>query len=170
MRKDNIMSFLKLTDKTNKPLLYLAGPLFSEAERSFNIKLKRLLEPFFKVYLPQEDGGLMTEMVANGMIPEQAAKRVFSLDILVLDACNYFLIILDGRSVDEGAAFELGHAYASGKPCYGLKTDCRQLLSIGNNPMIDCSLKMIFPDIPSLLNWAKEITTCSLDMIDSQSK
>lgn len=138
-----------------KMCLYLAGPLFSEAEREYNQRLKKQLLPFFNVYLPQEDGGLMVEMIAEGMRPEEAVNNVFAIDVDAIETCDLFLIILDGRSVDEGAAFELGFAYARGKPCYGLKTDFRQLLATGNNPMIDCGLNRVFSDLESLLDWAR---------------
>jgi len=145
--------------------LYIAGPLFSEAEKVFNKKLKTLLQPYFEVYLPQEDGGLMVEMIKDGMPQELATKRVFSTDIEAMEKCSFFLIILDGRSVDEGAAFELGFAFSKGKPCYGLKTDPRQLLPYGNNPMISCSIKEIFSSVQSLMQWAK-----TMPSIESKNK
>ena len=47
--------------------IYVAGPLFSEAERTFNSKLKEQLGEFIDVYLPQEDGGLLVGMISQGM-------------------------------------------------------------------------------------------------------
>ena len=139
----------------DKTKVYLAGPLFSEAERTFNHGLKKLLTPYFDVYLPQEDGGLMVDMISEGMHPKLAAQKVFDGDIQAMEECDVFLMILDGRSIDEGAAFELGFVYANNKPCYGLKTGPRQLLTTGNNPMIDCPLENIFQSIDELLEWAK---------------
>ena len=135
--------------------LYLAGPLFSDAERTFNHNLKKLLNPHFDVYLPQEDGGLIINMIKAGLTPKLASQKVFDIDIRAMNECDLLLIILDGRTVDEGAAFELGYAHAKGKPCYGLKTDFRQLLSFGNNPMIDGSLESIFESVEELLDWAR---------------
>ncbi len=136
--------------------LYLAGPLFSAAEREFNKNLKSMLSPFFSVYLPQEDGGLMVEMIEKGMHPQRAAQCVFTMDVNAIDECDVLLIILDGRAVDEGASFELGFAFARGKECFGLRTDPRQLLATGNNPMIESPLRHIFEDVDSLISWAKE--------------
>lgn len=145
-----------MLDESRKKLkVYLAGPLFSLAERSFNHNLKRLLTPYFNVYLPQEDGGLMLDMIKEGMHPKLAAQKVFDGDIKAMEECDLFLMILDGRTVDEGAAFELGFAYANGKPCFGLKTDPRQLLVVGNNPMIDCPLEHIFGNVKDLVEWAE---------------
>jgi nucleoside 2-deoxyribosyltransferase len=69
------------------------------------------------------------------------------------------LIILDGRAIDEGAAFELGFATAFGKLCVGLQTDPRRLIASRNNPMIDCALQHIFEDAPSLLRWANNFNS-----------
>ena len=119
------------------------------------MRLAQALSPYYDVYLPQEDGGLMVDMIAAGMIPEVAARRVFEGDVRAITECDILLMILDGRTVDEGAAFELGLAYAQGKSCYGFKTDPRQLLKTGNNPMIDCPLVQISGTVSDLLEWAK---------------
>jgi nucleoside 2-deoxyribosyltransferase len=143
---------------------YLAGPLFSEAERVFNQRLKRLLVSYCDVYLPQEDGGLLVDMIAEGTRPKVASRRVFQGDVQAIRDADLLIVILDGRSVDEGAAFELGFAYALGKPCYGLKTDPRQLLAIGNNPMIDGPLEYIFQSVDELVQWAKDVANGSARM------
>ena len=64
-----------------------------------------------------------------------AALSVFKDDVAALRASDAFLNLLDGRTVDEGAAFELGVAYALEIPCFALQTDSRRLLPLGNNPM-----------------------------------
>ena len=135
--------------------VYVAAPLFNVAEREFNGKLKDDLKQFFDVFLPQEDGGLIVEMVKTGLSYEQAAQRVFEMDIAALDRCDILLIVMDGRTIDEGAVFELGYVYSQGKPCYGLQTDDRRLLRTGNNPMIDCACRHVFSTLEDLLNWAE---------------
>lgn len=142
-----------------KPRIYIAGPLFSKAERDFNRRLKQILSPYFRVYLPQEDGGLMVDMIAQGMPPREAAQRVFVTDVDAMETCDVLLIILDGRTVDEGAAFELGFAFARGKQCVALRTDPRQLLATGNNPMIESPLRQIFASVEDLISWAQRIVT-----------
>jgi hypothetical protein len=52
---------------SHRARVYLAAPLFSEAERSFNIRVTGMLEEAMEVYLPQRDGGLMSEMVSAGV-------------------------------------------------------------------------------------------------------
>ena len=137
----------------NRPLMYIAGPLFSLAEREFNARLKELLSLRFNIYLPQQDGGLLTEMIAAGMDSEEASRRVFERDVLAIRKCEFFLMILDGRVIDEGAAFELGVAYSIGKRCFGLQTDPRRLLPCGNNPMIAQALEHIFQSIEEMKEW-----------------
>jgi nucleoside 2-deoxyribosyltransferase len=66
---------------------------------------------------------------------------------------------LDGRTIDEGAAFELGYCAAKDKKCFGLQTDNRRLLITGNNPMIEESLEKIFLNIKDLISWARSYSS-----------
>jgi len=145
-----------MRDQAVKLRLYIASPLFNEAERSFNIALAEILEAFFDVFLPQRDGGLMANLIKQGMNPNLAAMQVFQADINAMTNCDILLAVLDGHSIDEGVAFELGFAFANGKKCVGLQTDIRRILPTGNNPMIDQSLQLVFNSIVELTNWAKE--------------
>jgi nucleoside 2-deoxyribosyltransferase len=135
----------------NKPVLYLAAPLFSAAERSFNTFLKQSLEQYFSVYLPQEDGALMPSLLDSGHSTAQACQIVFKNDMNAIRQSELLLIVLDGRSIDEGACFELGAAYVLGKLCIGLQTDFRRLAPFGNNPMLSGALSKVYPDVESLL-------------------
>jgi nucleoside 2-deoxyribosyltransferase len=136
---------------TIRQKLYLAGPLFSDAEKEFNRILKRRLEQYIDVYLPQEDGGLVVEMVRAGISEREAWDFVFKKDVEEINDCDVFLIILDGRTVDEGAAVELGIAYALKKECIGLQTDPRRLLPNGNNPMINGAVLTVFCSVQALI-------------------
>jgi len=138
-----------------KPNLYFAAPLFSQAELEFNAQVARKLEAYFAVYLPQRDGGLFSELVQRDhMNVDQASALIFQKDVEAMELCDILLLVLDGRTVDEGAAFEIGYCYSKGKVCVGLQTDSRRLLPIGNNPMINGPLINIFTSIDSLLAWA----------------
>lgn len=136
--------------------LYLAAPLFSEAEKAYNIYLRDILSDFYDVYLPQEDGLLIVDLIKNGMGSTEAAKKVFENDVSAIESCDVLLILLDGRTVDEGAAFELGVAYSKRKKCIALQTDPRRLLEIGNNPMISQSISECFSTVNELVEWAKK--------------
>ena len=136
-------------------MIYIAAPLFSEAEILFNRHLKKILERSFRVYLPQEDGELLNDTVKSGGDTNAAIKRIFIADINAIQACDILFIVLDGRTVDEGACFELGVAYTLGKICLGLQTGPRRLLEIGNNPMITASLDYIFLSTHEVESWIK---------------
>ena len=106
---------------------YLAGPLFCQAEREYNIALrKRLSEHSIELVLPQ-DADMLFEAprMADPAYAADAAGRVFERDLALLDSCDVLIINLDGRVPDEGACVELGYAYAKGIPAYGIKTDVR---------------------------------------------
>lgn len=146
-----------MPNKALKKGLYIAGPLFSEAEMNFNKSLKLKLKTYFNIYLPQEDGGHMLTLIKNGMDPQKASMDVFKKDIDAIQDCKYFLIILSGKFIDEGAAFELGAAYCLGKVCIGLQTDLRYSYSNYINPMISNALSKVFYSVDDLVNWAKSV-------------
>lgn len=135
--------------------VYLAGPLFSEAEQTFNLQLAAELEKSVDVYLPQRDGGLMSDMMAAGISSDVAALRVFRRDMDAIRQANCLIAILDGRAVDEGVAFELGIAFSHVKRCVGLQTDSRRLAAWGNNPMITGALENVFESVDDLVAWVK---------------
>ncbi len=143
--------------REDKPRIYIASPLFSAAEKAFNMNVRGILEPFFHTYLPQKDGILLAEAVENkqnSVTLGSLLQDVFLGDISAIRRADVLLAILDGRAVDEGTAFEVGFAYAIGKPCYGLQTDPRRLLPQGNNPMISQSLQRVFANLDELRIWS----------------
>lgn len=115
--------------------------------------LRNTLSGLCDVYLPQEDGALLVDLVANGMPVNEAKSAIFSRDLQAIERCDILLLVMDGRVIDEGACFELGYAFSRGKICIGLKTDVRSLLTIGDNPMIECALREIFGDIDEVSGW-----------------
>ena len=137
-----------------KARIYLAAPLFTPRERAFNADLKALLSEKFDVYLPQVDGLLLADLVRQGVNVEVAEKLVFDADVASMKEVDLLLAVLDGASIDEGVAFEIGFVYSLGKRCVGLQTDIRRQLPTGNNPMIGRSLSRIFMNVDELLDWA----------------
>ncbi len=123
---------MKNVSAAPKIKIYVAGPLFSSAERTFNRELTGRLESLgFDVFLPQRDGVERDKPPYDKMPAEEKRRRLFETDRNeVLDA-DIFLFVLDGRVPDEGAAVELGIAYAHkyllGVPkiLIGLYTDVR---------------------------------------------
>jgi nucleoside 2-deoxyribosyltransferase len=95
--------------------LYLAGPLFTLAEQSFNAELARFLESEgFEVWLPQEH-----EPRGN------TAQAIFAMDVEALDWADMVVACMDGPDPDSGTAWECGYAYAKGKPIVCYRTDFR---------------------------------------------
>ncbi|KPV61667.1 MAG: Nucleoside 2-deoxyribosyltransferase [Candidatus Bathyarchaeota archaeon BA2] len=127
--------------------VFLAAPLFSEAERDFNSKVaKRLRDKGFEVWLAQD-----FPFIHEGTSKEK--KKIYEEDISALKACDVVVAVLDGVTVDSGVAFEMGYAIAIGKPVMGLKTDHRAF-----SKMEDVNLMLEVPLI-KLCNTIEEVLT-----------
>jgi nucleoside 2-deoxyribosyltransferase len=93
--------------------LYLAGPLFSAAERDWNEVLAAALRNAgHEVFLPQEQ--------ESG----KDAARIFSTDVGGIDWAEVLVAIMDGPDPDAGTAWEVGYAYGK-KPIVLVRTDIR---------------------------------------------
>jgi nucleoside 2-deoxyribosyltransferase len=122
--------------------IYIAAPLFSEAERKYNEHLDKFLSELeFDTFLPQRDGHELSELLANGTSKSNAMKKIFERDTGEIKNSDIVVFIMDGRVPDEGACMEIGYAFANGKECIGLKTDSRTLISDLDNPMLVGALK-----------------------------
>lgn len=140
---DNIIvTNSKTNDTGNK--IYLAAPLFNQAERDYNLKITNLLESYgYSVFLPQRDGFLAPEL--EGMTEDEKTTKIFNKDKEEVLKADIIFVILDGRVPDEGACVELGIAYANNKRCYGLKSDARSVeFGMDINPMITGCLNKLF--------------------------
>jgi len=144
--------------------IYYAGPLFNEAELSFNLKFTFELEKEnFKVFLPQRDGVENTKPKYKNLCKEEKRKNLFTIDRDKILEADIFLFILDGRVPDEGACVELGMAYyhkysiSNNKMIIGLQTDKRAaFISAKLNPMIACTLDYLFHSTNDLLLFLKK--------------
>lgn len=98
--------------------LYVAAPLFTEAERAFNLVLARALEAEgHNVYLPQRD-----------TLPAAGAERtltIFHANLTALEKADAVVAVCDGPQVDDGTAWEIGYAYERNIQVFGLRTDSR---------------------------------------------
>ncbi|AKB25860.1 Nucleoside 2-deoxyribosyltransferase [Methanosarcina sp. MTP4] len=118
-----------------KKTIYLAGPLFTQAELEFNRKLRdMLLKKGFAVFLPQEDAE-----DAKKEHERQNQKYIFQRCVEGVDDSDFVVAVLDGVDVDSGTAWEIGYAYAKGKAIIGLRTDFRELSNGIVNLMIEVS-------------------------------
>lgn len=130
--------------------IYVAGPLFNEAELRMNREINEVLKACgHETYLPQEDGGEFASLpeVVEG---KPKAQYLFDQDVAHLDWCDTILFIFDGRVPDEGACFELGYAYASKKRCIGFKTDVRTFNLGGDNLMLRCAVETTLHSLQEL--------------------
>ena len=102
--------------------VYLAAPLFSEAERLFNVSVARLLrDHLFDVYLPQETGD------DSRMRDTLEQERLFFLNKTALEESDFIVAIIDGADADSGTSWEMGYAFALKKPVIALRTDFRRI-------------------------------------------
>lgn len=129
--------------------VYLAAPLFSEAERDFNRKLRdEIKSAGFNVFLPQEDSN-------NVKGEKNRQKIIFNKNVVAIESSDIMVAVIDGTDVDSGTAWEIGYAFAKGKTIIGLRTDFRTLGIEGTvNLMIERSA-VLCTSIPELLSQLK---------------
>jgi nucleoside 2-deoxyribosyltransferase/predicted secreted protein len=100
--------------------VYLAAPLFSAAERSYNSALAELLRKnLFEVHLPQDSGD------DSALRGKNEHERLFLLNREALERSDLVVAIIDGADADSGTSWEIGYAYARGIPVIALRTDFR---------------------------------------------
>lgn len=139
------------------PTLYLAGPLFTEAEQQWLRALKGRLQdaiPGLTVVWPGElfDAQELADM-GHG-----AKSHIFEVCRSHLEASNLVVALLDGTQVDDGTAWEIGYAYAKGIPVYGIRTDFRNAGDTAHslvNAMIEASCQAIYPSVQALIDGLK---------------
>jgi nucleoside 2-deoxyribosyltransferase len=94
--------------------IYLAGPLFTSAERAWNKQLEQLLVQMgHEIFLPQEKE-----------LNERTARAIFEADLAGLDWAEALVAIMDGPDPDSGTSWECGYAYSK-KPVVLVRTDFR---------------------------------------------
>lgn len=102
--------------------VYLAGPLFTQAERQWNLALANALtERGFEMLVPQ----IMAEQYisAHGGFDPDALFRLAADGV---KKANVVLAVLDGADPDSGTSFECAIAWSHGIPVVGLRTDFRK--------------------------------------------
>ena len=126
--------------------VYFAGPMFSQAEKDYTLKLAEILEENgYTVFLPQRDG--LEAALLQGQTEKEKAQIIFEKDVTEIMKADIVFMVVDGRVPDEGACVELGIAYANGKRCYGVKTDTRSLeIDLDLNPLVSECFIELFKD------------------------
>ncbi len=105
----------------NNRKVFIAAPLFTEAERAYNCKIDNLCtELGFTTFLAQRDVGIVTEA---------SVEEVFMQDMENLRQSDIVVANIDGIDVDSGTAWELGYAFANSKPIICIRNDVRMYRS-----------------------------------------
>jgi len=139
------------------PTIYLAGPLFSQADRQWHRATKSRIEAEtgHPVIWPFElfDQDEIAKWGAD-------APRVIMADCRdALAACGLVVALLDGPQVDDGTAWEIGYAHARGIPVIGIRTDFRRAGDVPGaavNAMIHASCEVIVRSVDALVELLKE--------------
>ena len=132
--------------------VFVAAPLFNEAERTFNAQTaKTLRDNGFEVWLAQE-----APFIQHGNHKEK--RMIYDSDILALKNSDVIVAVLDGAEVDAGVAYEMGYAKALGKPIVGLKTDYRTFSGMEEvNLMLEVSLIKICRSLDEVIDSLSKI-------------
>lgn len=102
--------------------LYLAGPLFTEAEQNWLKALQRELRALgYDVLWPYE----LFDQEEVKTWGEATARKLMEGCRDALLGCDLVVALLDGTQVDDGTAWEIGYACARGTPVVGIRTDAR---------------------------------------------
>lgn len=132
--------------------VYLAGPLFTLAERWFMAHLRDLAGALRGVEAVWPGDLFPAEALAA--LGEAAKHHIFKGCVDALDGCDLVVAVLDGPAVDDGTAWEVGYAYARGLPAWGLRTDFRNAGDTDRslvNCMIECACQAIHRDLDALV-------------------
>jgi len=133
--------------------VFLASPLFSDAERNFNSTVaERLRKEGHVVWLAQE-----TTFVRE--IVHENSKKIYETTIAMLEKSNVVVAVLDGPIVDAGVAYEIGFAKALKKPVIGLRTDSRTFSRTHEvNLMLDVPLLRVCRNLDEVIIEIEKIT------------
>jgi len=125
---------------TARPKVYVAGPLFTPGQRALLEDIDALCrEVGFDTYLPHRDAGVFDR--------DGDSRPFFEGDLRALEEAALVVAVLDGCDVDSGTAWEMGYAYALGRPLLGYLTDVRIARPRTQiNPMIYNSLAGLATD------------------------
>ncbi|MFQ5555355.1 MAG: deoxynucleoside kinase [Acidimicrobiia bacterium] len=121
-----------------RPRAYYAAGLFNEAERTYNLRVKAMLDELgYETWFPQTDAGFLEDYMDQGMTLAEARHEIYRMNLAAVNRSDVLIFNLDGRVPDEGACVEAGIAFGKGVRCVGLQTDFRAVEPGGNNLMLD---------------------------------
>jgi nucleoside 2-deoxyribosyltransferase len=95
--------------------IYLAGPLFTTPERTWNEALAARLESAgHEVFVPHLHPAA-----------DSTAEAIFRKDLAGVDWADAIVAVMDGPDPDSGTAWECGYAYGVSKPVVLIRSDMR---------------------------------------------
>lgn len=113
--------------------VYLAAPLFSEAQKIYNAGLADLLSSqYYAVHLPQ-----MFEDTAESR-NKNREELIYRWNLAALKNSDIVVAVIDGSDADSGTAWEMGYATALGKRVIAIRTDFR---SYSDNELVNLMLE-----------------------------
>jgi len=140
-------------------ILYLAGPLFTLAERDFNANLSSsILEkrPDLTIILPQDEGLKFKDC-------DNKNEKIFVDCIASVDRADIVVAILEGSDADSGTCVELGYAHGRGKAILGIRTDFRVSEESGLNLMLPFACQELYLNTSASLD---DIVDKIIDFVD----
>ncbi|HJJ96499.1 MAG TPA: nucleoside 2-deoxyribosyltransferase [Methanocorpusculum sp.] len=101
--------------------IYLAAPLFSEAQKIYNAGLAGLLASrYYSVHLPQNFEDTAESRSKN------REELIYRWNLAALKNSDIVVAVIDGSDADSGTAWEMGYATALGKRVIAIRTDFRR--------------------------------------------
>ncbi|MDN6639245.1 MAG: nucleoside 2-deoxyribosyltransferase [Tetragenococcus sp.] len=103
--------------------VYFAAPMFAKSDLVYNSYLVEKIRqkyPELVIYMPQENGEI------NDKTAYADSKMIALADTEKVEESQLMIALLDGSTIDNGVASEIGVAYANHIPVLGLYTDSRQ--------------------------------------------
>jgi len=143
-------------------MIYLAGPLFTTAERNFNSALAAELRKILgrEIFLPQD-----------ACADSQSPADIFHACVKGINDSELVIAVLDGPDSDSGTCFEVGYANARGIPVLGVRTDFRQCsddgglnLMLSQGCLFVCQFPSTDPSV-SAVSIAAEVAGRALDIL-----
>lgn len=109
--------------------LYLAGPLFTSAERAWNLLVADVLQEDYgyATFLPQRDTPKILEQQTGDLIDRPLAQRIYDIDRDEISKCDVLVACYDGADPDSGASWEAGYAERGQIPVVWYRTDMRSI-------------------------------------------
>jgi nucleoside 2-deoxyribosyltransferase len=140
--------------------LYLAGPIFNEAEIEWARRIKRAIE---------DELGNWVEVIWPHELSSGSGREIFKTNLSALQECPLMLAILEGSHVDDGTAWEMGYHYAREGLTIAIRTDFRKAGETDSskvNLMVENSCHVIVHSLDELIMALKKVLTSEMKLAD----